>query len=83
MISKLLSLLSARNLSDQEIFQRFVIAIFVFAAGAMLILYAESDIPPSVKQELVALVGLIMACSGGAYAFIHYLALLFSRLKGR
>jgi hypothetical protein len=81
MSHKLLRLLSARGLSDQEIFKRFVIAVFVFALGAMLILHAESSIPPSIKQEVIALIGLILACSGGAYAFIHYLALLFSRFR--
>lgn len=80
---RLLKLLSARNLPDQVIFQRFVCAIFVFACGALLILYAESNIAPSLRQEIIALIGLILACLGGAYAFIHYLALLFSRLRGK
>jgi hypothetical protein len=80
---RLLTLLSARDLPDHVIFQRFVCAVFVFACGALLILYAESNMPPSLHQELVALIGLILACSGGAYAFVHYLALLFSRLRGK
>ena len=83
MVKKLLRLLSARGLSDQDLFKRFVISVAIFASGAMLIFYAESNIPPSYKQELVALLGVMLACSGGAYAFIHYLALLFSRLRGK
>ncbi|GLQ31187.1 hypothetical protein GCM10007876_16660 [Litoribrevibacter albus] len=80
---KLLTLLSARNLPDHVIFQRFVCAVFIFACGALLIFYAESKIEPSLRQEIIALVGLILACAGGAYAFIHYLALIFSRLRGK
>lgn len=77
------SLLSPRNIPEQVIFQRFVCAVFVFACGALLIFFAESKVEPSIKQEMIALAGLILACSGGAYAFIHYLALIFSRIKGK
>lgn len=80
---RLLRLISPRGLASNEIFKRFVISVSVFAFGAMMVLLAESNIEPSIKQEVVALIGVILASLGGAYAFIHYLALLFSRLRGK
>ncbi len=80
---KLIKSLNVNRLPPRDVFKRFVFSVSLFAAGAMLILLAESNIEPSIKQELVALLGLVLACLAGVYTFFLYLVLLFSRLRGK
>lgn len=54
----------------------------LFFAGAALMLLAGHRIAPSLLQELVALVGVLLAALGGCAAAYGYLMLMIARLFG-
>jgi hypothetical protein len=61
--------------NPRESVSRFTTGGFVFAIGIMVIVLADNLMPDSVKQEVVALFGLIAAVGGALYSLWGYLGI--------
>lgn len=62
-------------------FQYFVISAITFLVGMGTVVYVNLLLPPSTKQELFALGGLILGIPGGCIAMYCYIRLLLTRIK--
>lgn len=71
----------SRLASDVIIFRRFILCAITFVFAMSAIVYVNLLLPPSREQELVALLGLILAVPSGLCAFFYYLKLLWNRLQ--
>jgi len=67
-------------LHERRYLTRFAIGATLFFAGAGGLLYAEHLIVPSVLQEVIALISLIICAAGGLAAASGYIMLLLIRL---
>lgn len=66
--------------NPQRQLQLFALGAVLFFIGAGCLVGAEHYIPPSVKQELIALLGLALLVIGALIAACGYLALSVLRL---
>ncbi|TXR53776.1 hypothetical protein [Reinekea thalattae] len=55
--------------------RQFTTGGFIFSFGLFIIILAERLIPPSLQQELAALLGLLLLITGAAIALWGYLSL--------
>lgn len=78
--ARLVAWLRDQTRSPVRALKRFTTGGFVFAVGMMLILLAQSLIPPGLTQEGVALLGLCVLTIGGLYALTGYLAISVFRV---
>lgn len=62
-------------------FKYFTISTILFLVSLGTVLYVNLLLPPSEKQELLALIGLTLSIPSGLLAFYCYLGLLFSRFQ--
>tara|TARA_R110001592_G_scaffold168705_1_gene404978 strand:+ start:9029 stop:9277 length:249 start_codon:yes stop_codon:yes gene_type:complete len=62
-------------------FKYFTLSAILFLVSLGTVQYVNLLLPPSEKQELMALVGLILSIPSGLLAFYCYLRLLISRLQ--
>jgi hypothetical protein len=62
-------------------FKYFILSAILFLISLGTVLYVNILLPSSEKQELLALIGLVLSIPSGLLAFYCYLHLLFSRLK--
>ena len=62
-------------------FKYFTLSTILFLVSLGTVLYVNLLLPPSEKQELLALIGLVFSIPSGLLAFYCYLRLLFSRLQ--
>ena len=62
-------------------FKYFTLSSILFLVSLGTVQYVNLLLPASEKQELLALVGLILSIPSGLLAFYCYLRLLFSRLQ--
>ena len=63
-----------------EFFKHFRNGLIYFGVGGICIYLANSSLPPSLKQEFVALLGLCLCGFGFIYAISAYLLIICSRL---
>ena len=61
-------------------FKRFIVSALLCVCGLFTIVYANLNLQPSTTQELVALLGLILAVPTGISAGFYYLRMLLARL---
>lgn len=66
---------------DVLFFKRFILSAITFVIAMSAIVYVNLLLPPSELQELVALLGLILAIPSGLCAFFYYLKILWNRLQ--
>ncbi|MFD2229761.1 hypothetical protein [Alkalimarinus sediminis] len=66
---------------QQRNFKLFAIGALLLLGGLSMIIAANFYLPPSLKQELITLISLIIACIGGVMAIIGYVKLLLSRIN--
>ncbi|MCA6064275.1 hypothetical protein [Thalassolituus marinus] len=64
----------------QQNFRLFVMGAFVFFLGVATIILSNKMMLPSLRQELMVMLGLVVAVVGGAAATLGYLALSLLRL---
>lgn len=62
-------------------FKYFTLSAILFLVSLGTVLYVNLLLPPSEKQEWLALVGLTFSVPSGLLAFYCYLRLLFTRLQ--
>jgi len=73
---------TAKNNDPQRHFFRyFSIGAVTFLLGLGTVIYVNLLLPPSAKQEWLALVGLVLGIPGGMIAFYCYIRLLIARFK--
>jgi len=66
---------------QQHYFKFFTIGTVLFLLGLGTVLYVNLLLPPSDKQEFLALCGLLLSFPSGLLAFYCYIRLLISRLQ--
>lgn len=74
------ALINHYNAPLENIFKQFRLGLIAFGVGLALILIANTNIPPSLKQELTALFGLITLSVGFIIAMLAQIRLLISRI---
>lgn len=57
----------------------FTVGAVVFFMGMGIILYAENALAPSIGQEIIGLLGFVLATLGGLAALVGYLSLSLLR----
>lgn len=57
----------------------FTVGAVVFFMGMGIILYAENALAPSIGQEIIVLLGFVLATLGGFAALVGYLSLSLLR----
>jgi len=57
----------------------FTLGAVIFFSGMGIILYAENTLAPSLGQEIIVLVGFVLAILGGFAALVGYLSLSLLR----
>ncbi len=57
----------------------FTVGAVLFFLGMGIMLYAEHALAPSIGQEIIVLVGLVLAVLGGLAALVGYLSLSLLR----
>lgn len=57
----------------------FTVGTVAFFFGIGIILYAENSLAPSVGQEIIVLIGFLLATAGGLAAIVGYLSLSLLR----
>ncbi len=69
------------NRADRQVDNIWIFAVgtVLFFFGVGVILYSESTLTPSVGQEIIVLIGFILAIIGGITAIIGYLSLSLLR----
>ena len=72
--------IEARQGRERHYLTRFSIGATLFFAGVGLMLFAEQRIPPSLMQEVLTLVGLLLAGAGASLAASAYIILTLLRL---
>ncbi|QQD23229.1 hypothetical protein GJQ55_01515 [Venatoribacter cucullus] len=65
---------------ERENLRLFVLGAAIFFAGMGLIVLAQKWFLPSLQQELVSLLGLVLAVGGGVCAALGYIALSVLRI---
>jgi len=60
-------------------FKQFRTGAIFFAVGLIIVYLANTSLPPSSKQELIVLLGLIMAACGFVYAMLAHIRMIISR----
>ncbi len=73
--TKLRSWISEQANDPAKKIARFTRGGFVFTFGTLIVIYAESNLYPSLKQELTALFGMALVCIGLLLALSGYLGL--------
>lgn len=66
--------------SEALTFRNFLICALCFVAGVSAIIYVNLTMTPSHQQEIIALLGLVVAVPTGPLALFFYLKLLWTRL---
>jgi len=66
---------------QQRSFKLFAIGTLLLLGGLGIILASDIYLPPSEKQEWIALIALVIASIGAIMAFIGYIKLLLSRMN--
>ena len=66
---------------QQSSFKLFAIGTLLLLGGLGVILASDIYLPPSEKQEWIALIALVIASIGAIMAFIGYIKLLLSRMN--
>ncbi|ASP38322.1 hypothetical protein CHH28_06345 [Bacterioplanes sanyensis] len=74
------SWLRRRAYQDRANLRLFVIGACAFFAGMGMVVMANRWLLPSLLQELLVLLGLLLATVGGAVALLGYLALALLRV---
>ncbi len=64
----------------QTVFKQFRNGAIFFAVGLIIIYFASSNLPPSLKQELITLFGLIMMGYGFVIAMMAQIRLIIGRI---
>jgi len=72
--------LLARADNHKNNLQLLITGAAVFFIGASFIIWADQSLVSSVRQELIALIGLIMCAAGCLTALLGYLGLSILRL---
>lgn len=80
MPAKIQQWLRQRANMPQQNFRLFVIGALVFFLGVATIVLCNKMMLPSLRQELMVMLGLIIAVVGGAAASMGYLALSLLRI---
>ncbi len=60
-------------------FKQFRSGAIFFAVGLIIIYLANTTLPPSAKQEIIVLCGLIIAACGFVVAMLAHIRMLISR----
>ncbi len=79
-IARLRQWLVQRAEKERENLRLFVVGAGVFFAGMGLIVLAQKWFLPSVQQEVLSLIGLVLAVGGGVCAALGYIALSVLRI---
>lgn len=64
----------------EQTFKQFRLGVITFGLGLALIFIAHNQLPPSLKQELIVLLGLIIVGLGFFIAMLAQVRLLISRI---
>ncbi|KZY31948.1 hypothetical protein A3752_09670 [Oleiphilus sp. HI0081] len=73
--------MSSKKHNQQNYFKYFLISAICTLAGLGTIVYVNILLPASEKQELLALIGLILSVPSAIIAFYCYIRLLVSRIQ--
>ncbi|SMF43755.1 hypothetical protein SAMN02745866_02795 [Alteromonadaceae bacterium Bs31] len=74
------SLLSAHYSAPlSQTFKQFRSGAIFFAVGLIIVYLANTTLPPSAKQELIVLLGLLIAIGGFTVAMLAHIRMLISR----
>lgn len=79
-LTRLRQWLQLRAQKERENLRLFVLGAAIFFAGMGLIVLAQKWFLPSLQQELVSLLGLVLAVGGGVCATLGYIALSVLRI---
>jgi len=66
---------------QQRSFKLFAIGALLLLGGLSMVIAAHFYVPPSLKQELITLISLVIAFFGAIMAVIGYVKLLLSRIN--
>jgi len=66
---------------DAQIFKRFLFSAILFVLGMIAVCYANIVMPSSLKQEVLALLGLLIAVPSAPFAFYYYVRFLLTRIE--
>lgn len=66
---------------QQKSFKLFAIGALLLLGGLSMVIAAHFYVPPSLKQEIITLISLVIAFCGGIMAIIGYVRLLLSRIN--
>ena len=66
---------------QQRSFKLFAIGTLLLLGGLSMVIAAHFYVPPSLKQEIITLISLIIAFLGAIMAITGYVKLLFSRIN--
>ncbi len=77
---KLLAWLGKRGENHKNNLQLVITGAGIFFVGAGILVWTEKSMPSSVKQELIALVALVICALGCLTALVGYLGLSIFRL---
>lgn len=61
------------------VFYRFRNGLIYFSVGLVIIILANQTLPPSLKQDLITLAGLILAIIGFVLAMLSHMRLIIGR----
>lgn len=72
--------IEARQGRERHYLTRFSIGATLFFAGVGIMLFADQRISPSLMQEVLTLIGLLLAGAGAVLAAFAYITLTLLRL---
>ncbi len=61
-------------------FHKFRNGLIYFTVGFMIVFFAQANLPPSLKQELITLFGIIMIAIGFFIAMMAQIRMIISRI---